>query len=72
MSRRREEHIHVTPRQRVSVALLGLILMVPGIVTMILGSWNYVDYRNLLVFAPFSLLVGLVMIVFAVRIGRGK
>lgn len=70
MRRRREEQIRVTPRQRASVALVGLILAVPGLMALIRGGLHYQDYRGLLVFAPFSSLVGLVMIVFALRVGR--
>jgi hypothetical protein len=49
---------------------LWVILMLPGIAALISGKFFYTDYRNLLVFAPFSLLLGLVMIVFALRVGK--
>lgn len=70
MRRRREEQISVTRRQRVGVALVGLILFLPGVMALIQGGLHYQDHRGLLVFAPFSLLVGLVMIVFATRVGK--
>jgi hypothetical protein len=72
MKGRRGEQIRVTPVQRVSVVLVGLILMVPGFMALIQGGLHYQDYRGLLVFAPYSLLVGLVMIVFAIRVGKHK
>jgi hypothetical protein len=34
------------------------------------GNFFYTDYRNLLVFAPFSLPIGVVMIIFALRVGK--
>jgi hypothetical protein len=46
--------------------------MVPGFMALIQGGLHYQDYRGLLVFAPYSLLVGLVMIVFAIRVGKHK
>ncbi len=43
--------------------------MLPGIAALVAGSLFYTDHRNLLVFAPFSLLIGVVMIIFALRVG---
>jgi hypothetical protein len=72
MSRRKEERIRATPRQRVSLILVGLILMAPALLMLAQGKITYEDYRGLLDFAPFGLLVGLVIIFFAFRIGKGK
>jgi len=60
------------PSLRVSLALIGLMLMGPGVLALVQGRLDYHDYRGLLVFAPFTLLIGLVMIVFAIRVGRKK
>jgi hypothetical protein len=72
MRGRNGEQIRVTPVQRFSVVLVGLILMVPGVMALIQGGLHYQDYRGLLVFAPYSMLVGLAMIVFAIRVAKHK
>ena len=71
MSKRKNEPIRATPRQRISVVIVGVILMLPGIAALFAGSLFYTDHRNLLVFAPFMLLIGVVMIIFALRVGKG-
>jgi hypothetical protein len=70
MNARKSEPIRAWRRQRISTVIFGVILMLPGIAALISGKFFYTDYRNLLVFAPFSLLLGMVMIVFALRVGK--
>jgi hypothetical protein len=67
---RKAEPIPTTPRQRVYLVIFGLLFMVPGVASLVAGSLYYRGYRDLLVFAPFTLLIGLVMIIFALRVGR--
>ena len=71
MNAKKHEPIRATPRQRVGVVIVGVLLMLPGIAALIAGSLFYTDYRNLLVFAPFMLLIGVVMIIFALRVAKG-
>ncbi len=71
MNAKKDEPIRATPRQRISVVIVGVILMLPGIAALFAGSLFYTDHRNLLVFAPFMLLIGVVMIIFALRVGKG-
>jgi uncharacterized membrane protein len=70
MNARKSEPLRITPGQRVGAVIVGVLLMLPGIAALLAGNLFYTDYRNLLVFAPFMLLVGLVMIVFALRVGK--
>ena len=70
MNAKKRERLRATPQQRVGFAIVGVLLMLPGIAALIAGNLFYTDYRNLLVFAPFALLIGLVMIVFALRVGK--
>ena len=71
MNAKKHELIRATPRQRVGIVIVGVLLMLPGITALFAGKLFYTDYRNLLVFAPFSLLIGVVMIIFALRVGKG-
>ena len=50
--------------------VVAILLMLPALLALILGRWDYIDHRELLVFAPGMILVGLVMIVFALRVGK--
>jgi uncharacterized membrane protein HdeD (DUF308 family) len=68
---KKHEPIRATPRQRVGVVIVGVLLMLPGIAALFAGNLFYTDYRNLLVFAPFMLLIGVVMIIFALRVAKG-
>jgi len=70
MNKRKNEPISVPRRQRIKLLIVGMLFMLPGATALIGGTIFYTDYRNLLVFAPFSLLIGLVMIFFAWRVGR--
>ena len=70
MNAKKNGPIRATPRQRVGIAIVGVLLMLPGIAALFAGNLFYTDHRNLLVFAPFMLLIGVVMIIFALRVGR--
>jgi hypothetical protein len=70
MQWRKVEPIRTTPRQRVYLVVFGLLFMMPAVASLVAGNLHCSDYRGLLVFAPFDLLIGLVMIIFALRVGR--
>ena len=67
---RKNEEIRTTRRQRISTILFGFILMLPALSVLARRGLFYQDYRGLLVFAPFMLLVGLVMVFFGIRVGK--
>ncbi|MBZ5501056.1 MAG: hypothetical protein LAN59_02295 [Acidobacteriia bacterium] len=46
--------------------------MLPGLLALVQGKLEYQDHRGLVVFAPFGLLVGVVLIVLAIRVGRAR
>jgi hypothetical protein len=52
------------------VIVVAILLILPSLLALLLGRWDYIDYRGLLVFAPGMILSGLVMIVFALRVGK--
>lgn len=64
---RHKEKMRLTRLQRTGVILLGFVLMLPALSALARGGLFYLDYRELLVFAPFMLLIGLLMIFVAVR-----
>jgi len=66
--RRYNGEIRTTPRLRVSIAVLGFILMGPALLTLARGGIKYVDNRAIVVFAPFAIPIGLTMILVALRL----
>jgi hypothetical protein len=70
LNAKKREPLRATPGQRLGIVIVGVLLMLPGITALVAGNLFYTDYRNLLVFAPFSLLIGVVMIIFALRVGK--
>lgn len=70
MNAKKHEEMRPMRRVRVSLIAIGIILMGPALMALAAGSLHYRDHRGLLVFAPFSFLIGLVMIIFAIRVGR--
>ena len=64
---RKNEEIHITRRQRVGLIVMGFFLMPPALLVL---AEQKLDYRGLLVFAPFMLLIGLVMVFFGIRVGK--
>jgi hypothetical protein len=67
---RKNEEIRTSRRQRVSLILFGLIFALPGVFVLAQDCLLYQDYRGLLVFAPFTLLLGVVMVFFGIRVGK--
>jgi hypothetical protein len=50
--------------------VVAILLILPSLFALALGSSDYIDHRGLLVFTPGMILVGVVMIVFALRVGK--
>jgi hypothetical protein len=57
-------------RQRVCLAVAGLVVLVPGLMALLRGGSGYIDYRGLIAFAPAMVLVGVLMIAIAVFKGK--
>ena len=55
---------------RVRMIVVAILLILPSLFALMLGRPDYIDHRGLLVFAPGMILVGVVMIVFALRVGK--
>ncbi|MGB9067809.1 MAG: hypothetical protein WCC21_04505 [Candidatus Acidiferrales bacterium] len=70
MKRQKDGPIRLNMRQRVFLAVAGLIVLLPGLMALLRGGGGYVDYRGLIAFAPAMVLVGVLMI--AIAIFKGK
>jgi hypothetical protein len=68
MSRSKREEIRIRPSLRIGLAVFGFVFMGPSILTLVRGGIEYVDYRAIVVFAPFGIAIGLTMMIIAVRL----
>lgn len=65
---RRKDELRSTPGFRWMLAVFGFAFMGPGLLTLFHGGIEYEDYRAVVVFAPFGVMIGLVMIIVAIRL----
>jgi hypothetical protein len=70
MKRRDTKWRGLKPLQRLGIGFIGLVISGTGIATLLQGRLHFQDYRGLVVFAPFSLVVGALVIVMAIRLGK--
>lgn len=52
-----------TPKQRLGWVFVGLIVIATGVLSLLEGGTNYRNFWGLVVFAPFTVVVGLLLIV---------
>lgn len=65
MARRDKERVRWTPKHRFVFAVLGVFLLAMGTINAFAGRLYFLDYRNLIVFSPFLIIVGLVCLIVA-------
>ena len=70
MKRRNEGLGRLTLRQRLFFAVVGLVVLLPGLMALLRGGNGYVDYRGLVAFAPAMILVGVLLIAIAFLKGK--
>jgi hypothetical protein len=70
VKRRDTKRRGLKPLQRLGIGTIGLMISGTGIVTLLQGRLHFQDYRGLVVFAPFSLMVGALFIAMAVKLGK--
>jgi hypothetical protein len=52
------------------LAIVGVLLLVPSLAVVAWAIWNHAEPRGLLTIVPGGLLLGLILIVFAIRAGK--
>jgi len=67
--RKRERRQH-TVMQRVTVSVIGLSMAGAGVIALLRGRLEYVSFYRLAVFAPYAVVVGLLLMVVAWIYGR--
>ena len=64
------EPVRVSRGVRNLLAVVGVLLLVPSLAVVAWAVWNHVEPRGLLAIVPGGLLLGLILIVFAIRAGK--
>jgi hypothetical protein len=55
---------------RNTLAFLGLLLLVPSLCVVAWAIWNHADVHGPIALIPGALLLGLILIGFAIRVGK--
>jgi len=69
----RRPHIqskHLRPVYRLALGIVGLMIALGGVSKMLLGTLNYTNYRGILSFAPFSIIIGSLVVLVALKTGK--
>ncbi|MGA3294354.1 MAG: hypothetical protein ABSE45_10285 [Candidatus Acidiferrales bacterium] len=72
MDTQSDERRRLTPFQRFAVAFAGLMLIVTGLATLLEERLNGAYFPVGVVFAPFALAGGVLLIVLAVKAGKAE
>jgi hypothetical protein len=74
MKKRKSESLQLKPIHRFTFGIAGIIFLCTGIVSLLTGRFLYANQRGAMVFAPFGLLIGVVLILaaFARRSGANR
>jgi hypothetical protein len=70
MDPRQSEPVRVSREVRNLLAIVGVLLLVPSLAVVAWAIWNHAEPRGLLTLVPGGLLLGLILIVFAIRAGK--
>ena len=58
------------PAYRHGLAIVGLMIMFGGVLKILNGNPHYMNYRGVLTFAPFSIIIGSLLILMAFRLRK--
>jgi hypothetical protein len=70
MDPRQSEPVRVSREVRNLLAVVGVLLLVPSLAVVAWAIWNHAEPRGLITIVPGGLLLGLILIVFAIRAGK--
>jgi hypothetical protein len=55
------------PAYRYGLAIVGLMIMLGGVLKILNGNLHHTNYRGVLTFAPFSIIIGSLLVLMAIR-----
>jgi len=65
-----KEPVRLTRGMRNAVAFVGVVLMIPSVCVLGWAIWNHPDLHGPIALIPGALLLGLTLIVLAIRAGK--
>ena len=60
----------IRPAYRYILAIVGLMIVFGGVLKILNGNLHYMNYRGVLSFAPFSIIIGGLLILMAFRLRK--
>ena len=70
MRRPQIESKKLRPAYRIGLGIVGLMMALGGVLNAVLGTLVYTNYRGLLAFAPFSIVIGSLVVLIALKTGK--
>jgi hypothetical protein len=65
LAKRNRERVISRPKHRLIFSLLGMFFVTYGTLNVFAGKLYFLDHRNLIIFSPFLIVVGLVCLIVA-------
>jgi hypothetical protein len=70
MRRLQIESKKLKPAHRIVLGIVGLMITLGGVSNVLMGTPDYTNYRGLLAFAPFSIVIGSLVVLIAFKTGK--
>jgi hypothetical protein len=70
MRRSQIESKKLRPVYRYVLGIVGLMIVFGGVLNILLGTFDYTNYRGGLAFAPFSIVIGGLVVLVALKCGK--
>jgi hypothetical protein len=70
MKRPRSRPGKIRPAYRYGLAIVGLTIVFGGVLKILNGNLHYMNYRGVLSFAPFSIIIGSLLILMALGLRK--
>jgi hypothetical protein len=68
--RLRIESKKLRPAHRYGLGIVGLLIALGGVLNILKGTLDYTNYRGVLAFAPFSIVIGSLVVLVAIKCGK--
>jgi hypothetical protein len=70
MRRRKLEPGTMNPASRYGLAIVGLMIVFDGVLKILNGNLHNANYRGVLTFPPFVIIIGSLLVLLAIRSGK--
>ena len=70
MRRLRIESKKLRPAYRLVLGSVGVMIVLSGVLNILNGTLDYTNYRGVLAYAPFSIVIGSLVVLIAIKGGK--